>query len=216
MLCPASQLGFVLHGGTAVALRYGHRVSIDYDFFGPRSLDKDRLYQHLADVMRDREVLQDAPDTLTVVSHGVKISFFGVGLDPLEPPSLTTDGVALVASAVDLLAEKLKVILQRAEAKDYLDIAAILRHGTDLVAGLKGARRLFGEAFQPAEALRTLTYFEDVRLADRLDQTLRRDLREAARRAMDELSAMPRAGNESTLDMVQEHDPQASPQLRQL
>lgn len=83
MLRSARKLGFVLHGGTAVALRYGHRVSVDYDFFGPRSFDKDRLSDYLADVMRDREVLQDAPDTLTIVSHAVKISFFGVGLDPL-------------------------------------------------------------------------------------------------------------------------------------
>ena len=29
----ASQLGLVLYGGTAIALRLGHRSSVDYDFF---------------------------------------------------------------------------------------------------------------------------------------------------------------------------------------
>ena len=33
-------LGYVLYGGTALALRLGHRPSVDFDFFSDRSLDK--------------------------------------------------------------------------------------------------------------------------------------------------------------------------------
>ena len=33
--------GFVLYGGTAIALRYGHRQSIDFDFFGVQFFDPD-------------------------------------------------------------------------------------------------------------------------------------------------------------------------------
>lgn len=32
-LQPLKKLGFVLYGGTALALRLGHRVSVDFDFF---------------------------------------------------------------------------------------------------------------------------------------------------------------------------------------
>ena len=32
-LKPVSELGFVLYGGTAIALQLGHRQSIDFDFF---------------------------------------------------------------------------------------------------------------------------------------------------------------------------------------
>lgn len=32
-LKPLQGMGFVLYGGTAIALRLGHRVSIDFDFF---------------------------------------------------------------------------------------------------------------------------------------------------------------------------------------
>lgn len=35
-LKPALGLGFVLYGGTAIALRLGHRISVDFDFFGKR------------------------------------------------------------------------------------------------------------------------------------------------------------------------------------
>ncbi|WP_454632828.1 nucleotidyl transferase AbiEii/AbiGii toxin family protein [Bradyrhizobium cenepequi] len=38
-LSPAPSLGFVLYGGTAIALHLGHRESLDFDFFRsePRS-----------------------------------------------------------------------------------------------------------------------------------------------------------------------------------
>ena len=32
-LRPAAELGFALYGGTAIALRLGHRTSVDFDFF---------------------------------------------------------------------------------------------------------------------------------------------------------------------------------------
>src|SRR5260363_17161 len=42
-LRPAADLGFVLYGGTAVALRLGHRASVDFDFFSERPLDRDAI-----------------------------------------------------------------------------------------------------------------------------------------------------------------------------
>jgi len=39
-LAPLQQLRFVLYGGTAIALRLGHRVSVDFDFFSSQPLNK--------------------------------------------------------------------------------------------------------------------------------------------------------------------------------
>jgi Nucleotidyl transferase AbiEii toxin, Type IV TA system len=39
-------LSYVLYGGTAIALRLGHRASVDFDFFTDRALD--RLALHAA------------------------------------------------------------------------------------------------------------------------------------------------------------------------
>jgi len=72
-------------------------------------------------------------------SEVVKLSFFGgIGLGRVGEPIQTTDGVLLVASMDDLMATKLKAILDRAEARDYRDIAAMLRHGASLERGLNG------------------------------------------------------------------------------
>lgn len=38
-LGPAKDLGFCLYGGTALALRFGHRESIDFDFFSAEALN---------------------------------------------------------------------------------------------------------------------------------------------------------------------------------
>jgi hypothetical protein len=39
LLGPARSLGFVLYGGAAIALRLGHRQSVDFDFFSSRPLN---------------------------------------------------------------------------------------------------------------------------------------------------------------------------------
>ena len=71
------------------------------------------------------------------------------------------DGIMQVASLDDLMVTQLKVILQRAEAKDYGDIAAMINEGVSLSKGLAAARAIFGPNFQPSESLKALTYFED-------------------------------------------------------
>ncbi len=59
------------------------------------------------------------------------------------------------------MATKTKVILQRAEAKDYRDTTAMVAAGVSLPQGLAAARELYGRNFQPSESLTALVYFED-------------------------------------------------------
>lgn len=162
-LAPALALGFVLYGGTAIALRLGHRASEDFDFFTERPLDRKKMLNSLP-FLSEAERLQDEKETLTVLApvggQTVKVSFFGgLHMGRVSSPDTTSDGVLRIASLDDLLAMKLKVILERAEAKDYRDIAALLSGGTSLAHGLGAARKLFGKEFAPAVALRALTYF---------------------------------------------------------
>ncbi|NNN14780.1 MAG: hypothetical protein HKL82_02850 [Acidimicrobiaceae bacterium] len=96
----------------------------------------------------------------------------------------------LVASGADLLSHKLKVVLLRAESKDYYDIDALLASGIPLDAGLTGARTLFGTAFQPAEALKALTYFGDGDLAD-IDLATRTRLKTSSESALRKIRSAP-------------------------
>lgn len=164
-LAPFRKLGFVLYGGTAAALRLGHRQSGDFDFFTDRDFQPDSLLRGFGLLSR-AAVAQEALNTLTVFVPAagrdeVKLSFFGgLGFGRIDQPSLTPDGVMEIASAADLLAHKLKVMLQRVEAKDYLDVDALLRSGGQTLAqGLAGARALYPN-FPSQEAIKALTYFK--------------------------------------------------------
>ncbi|WP_306598002.1 nucleotidyl transferase AbiEii/AbiGii toxin family protein [Geothrix sp. 21YS21S-2] len=160
--------GFVLYGGTAISLRLGHRVSVDFDFFTDRKLEHAGVIAALPFGGRS-QVLQEAPNTLTLLvaveegsGEGVKVSFFGGrSMGRVGTPDVTSDGVVVAASLLDLMGTKLKVIQQRAEKKDYLDIHAMLGRGVGLDEGLAAGKALYGKTFQPSEALKALAYFGD-------------------------------------------------------
>jgi hypothetical protein len=157
-LAPSSDLDFVLYGGTAIALRLGHRTSLDFDFFRAEPLDKDQLRDRFS-FMRSAKIVQDALNTLVASAGQTQVSFFGnISIGRINAPSLTEDGVLLVASPEDLLATKLSV-LDRAEVKDYIDIAALLRAGVPLERPLAGFAQMFNG--EPATVLRAIGYFED-------------------------------------------------------
>ena len=175
---------FVLYGGTALALRLGHRTSVDFDFFSSEPLDFDRLFA--LPFVREADVLQRDLATLSVStpkagsSAPVKVSFFGeLDIGRVGHPQQTDDGVLRVAAMLDLFATKLKVMLERVAARDYLDIAAILRSGTSLADGLGAAIALYGAEFPPVEAVKALVWFE-VGDARNVDAATREVLRRAA------------------------------------
>ena len=156
---------FVLYDGTALTLRLGHRFSVDFDFFSSNPVDFDTLFR-LPFVAR-AEVLQRERDTLTVsamtddTTNPVIVSFFG-GIDTgrVGDPERTDDGVLRVASLLDLFGTKFKVLLQRVAARDYLDLAAILRAGLPLKDGHGAAATLYGRQFPPTEPVKALSYFD--------------------------------------------------------
>ncbi len=145
-------LGFVLYGGTAIALRLGHRDSIDFDFFSEKPLDREAIKAAFP-FMEQATTLQDQGNAWVVLvpdggaeregREHVKVSFFGaIAFGRVGEPGFTDDGVLQVASFEDLMATKVKVVLQRAEAKDYRDICAMLNAGVSLSYGLSSARLL--------------------------------------------------------------------------
>lgn len=187
-LSPLKGMGYCLYGGTALALRYGHRRSVDFDFFSDRPLNRQQLVESLG-WLASATTLQADPKTLVVLAapprskREVKVSFFaGLSLGRVGAPQPTADGVLLVASVRDLLATKLKALFDRVEAKDYLDIAALLEHGVKLRQGLADAGAIFGPAFSPAECLKILAWYGEPELAT-LPKGCRRTLTGAARAA---------------------------------
>jgi hypothetical protein len=175
-------------------------VSVDFDFFSDRPLNRQRLSRALP-WMNAALVLQDQPETLTLLTSGDKVqtgekmSFFGsLTIGRLADLDYTLDRVALVASPPDLLATKLKVLLQRAERKDYLDVATMLNSGLALSDGLASAQALYGSGFPVRECLKALVYFADGDLAE-LGNIEKRRLEQAVL-AVDGIPSLKRIGRE--------------------
>jgi len=165
-----------LYGGTALALRYGHRESVDFDFFSQQpitpSIVSERLpwlNQHLDSVFQNSRntyvVLSRAPGMN--VGDEVKLSFFGeLSIPILEEPEVAANGVK-IASVRDLLATKLKVLHDRVEGKDYIDIAEILKRSDDptltLQQGLSDIESMY-EGANAAITLKELCWFNQEEL----------------------------------------------------
>ena len=175
---------FILYGDTAVALHPGHRQSVDFDFFGNRPFDPATL-PALIPFMEDAIITQQQANTLSViVERGgpVRLSFFGApAILRLAPPCVAPDNGLQVASLLDLAGTKASVVQQRAEAKDYADIDALLSDGRiDLPTALAAARGIYGPRFNPQVTLKALSFFDDGDLR-RLPTALRQRLVVAAR-----------------------------------
>ena len=150
--------------------------------------DKDEVRAQF-DFVKGAAILHDAPNTLvvstTMPSGSVKVSFFGrIGFGRINDPMQVADGTMFVASLEDLLATKLKATLDRAEAKDYRDIAEMISAGVSLPRGISAFREMFGG--EPAQVLRAIGFFEDGDLRA-LSASDRRILREAR----DRVGALP-------------------------
>jgi hypothetical protein len=169
---------FVLYGGTALALHLGHRDSIDFDFFSNHSFDPDTLLA--LPLLKEAVILEKAENTLTVrVDRDgfVKLSFFGVPkLGRLRAPLIASDNHLQIASLLDIAGTKAAVIQKRAEAKDYIDIDALLSvEGMTLGHALAAGIAIYGAGFNPEITLKALCYFEEESLRI-LDDALKQRL----------------------------------------
>ena len=177
---------FTLYGGTAIALQLGHRESVDFEFFARTNFDPQQLLES-NELLNQAEVTAMAKNTLTVRLNfaddvPVLLSFFGVPKLPVLRPvwQIQTPNIAL-GHLLELAGMKAMVVQKRAEAKDYLDIhALIFQAQIDLATQLAAGLRLYPPHFAPEQTLKSLCYFADGNLAT-LENSVRRDLAKAVR-----------------------------------
>ena len=141
----AARHELALGGGTACALRLGHRVSRDLDFFSLAALDPPRLLEDLAGFRQQRlRGISDA--ALILVLDDVEVSATSLGRGPLEPTE-SWNGLA-VLSAPDLAELKTVAAVRRGMLRDLCDLhllclagaeleAAVRTSGIDLIVALK-------------------------------------------------------------------------------
>ena len=106
---------FYLVRGTALALGYGHRISIDLDFFTAKEFETNMLI----DFFKEKysiAILSQAKNSLTIDIRSVKIDFIRHNY-PLIKPIQEVDGIRM-ASVEDIAAMKLNSTMNRGSKKE--------------------------------------------------------------------------------------------------
>lgn len=151
---------FHLVGGTALALRHGHRVSVDIDLFG-RDLEHtplvDALQQEFGKSFRYEPPLGE--------SIGIFCFIDEVKLDIVRYPQarisdLEVMGGIRMYSDDDIGAMKIQAILSRGKKKDFWDLAELVQHHT-LSRIIANHEKKFPNQMYAISTPNALVYFVD-------------------------------------------------------
>jgi Nucleotidyl transferase AbiEii toxin, Type IV TA system len=120
--------GFLLVGGTNVALQIGHRLSVDIDLFTNTIFVPGELLSKVErdfSIERNRVVIDESGLVLFLKPGDIKVDLFHVDLEMKLPP-IIEDGMRL-ANLMDVAAMKMEAMVQRREKKDYIDLHFIFK-----------------------------------------------------------------------------------------
>ena len=129
MALPSLQL-FSLVGGTALALRYGHRSSVDLDLFFHERFEYPKIEEELS--------LEFGRDFDYESGHkkiGIFCNIQNIKVDIVYFPHLPIADIVeqeniRFYSSADIAAMKIQAILGRAQKKDFWDLYELLQHYT--------------------------------------------------------------------------------------
>lgn len=150
--------GWMLAGGTGLALQLGHRYSEDLDLFCAGAFDPERLTEELSRV--GKTVVQSrSEDTLHTFVDDLRISFLRARPPLLFPGAEYRD--LSVADPRDIAVMKVVAIGGRGSRKDFVDLYFYLLGG----ATLDGVFDLLRQRFQRLDyneyhLLKSLAYFD--------------------------------------------------------
>jgi hypothetical protein len=150
--------GFFLVGGTALALLYGHRKSIDIDLFSDFSFDSGKLLENLSSDFQF-QLFFSAENTIKGSINGIQVDFI-THRYPLIGQPLTEDEISILA-VEDIAAMKLNAIAVSGQrVKDFIDLYFLLDSFTlsELISFYKQKYAQYNEV----NVLKSITWFNDV------------------------------------------------------
>jgi hypothetical protein len=149
---------FYLAGGTGLALQFGHRLSLDLDFFAGDHFDEEALLQRIQ-VLDGLTLTAKAPYTLHATIQGTKVSFLGYSYPLLFPTNPFLE--VAVADPRDVACMKVSAIASRGTKRDFVDLYLCAQR-----YGLADILRLFNQKYAQTNyskihILKSLTFFAD-------------------------------------------------------
>ena len=165
---------FSLVGGTALALHYGHRTSIDIDLFQPgEHFESQMIYQTLQENFPKIKLGNLYPFGVFLEIQQVKTDLIKHPFPLLKNPE-EIDGIRMF-SLEDLGAMKIAAIAQRGEKKDFVDLYYLCKKFKPLSAIFQDFMKKYA-LIEAYHIIRSLQYFEEAEISQMphvLDKSLR-------------------------------------------
>lgn len=154
--------GFYLVGGTALALKMGHRKSVDLDLFSNFSFNAVQLLENLSADF-SYTLFFSANNTLKGSISQVQIDIMAHRYPLVEDPEVI-ENISML-SIQDIAAMKLNAIsVSGQRVKDFIDIYYLLEmYSIEEMIGFYKKKYL---QYNEANVLKSLCWFEDVDLSD--------------------------------------------------
>jgi predicted nucleotidyltransferase component of viral defense system len=119
---------FSLVGGTALALRYGHRSSVDLDLFFHDKFDYQTIESELISEFGSDFDYESGHKQFGIFCYIQKIKVDIVYFPHKLIADLVTEKNIRMYSSADISAMKIQAILGRAKKKDFWDLHELLQH----------------------------------------------------------------------------------------
>lgn len=145
-----------LVGGTSLALQYGHRLSVDLDFFSKEIFDHEEILLNIKSLGKI-EVVSRSKYINCFFINDVKVDFVSLPYEWIDEPIIY--GSLRLASIKDIAAMKLAAITNRGSKKDFIDLALLIQK-----LGLRQMMAFYHEKYPDGMGmmvLRSLVYFHD-------------------------------------------------------
>ena len=150
---------FSLAGGTALTLRYGHRISVDLDLFSSVDFDSDFIINVLSKEFSALVIHSTNNIGIFCYIDDVKVDFVKYHYFPIIAPVENENGIRILNDC-DIIAMKVNAILRRGVKKDFWDIAELMQHYT-IENFIDCYMQKYPNQRQLISIPRALTYFED-------------------------------------------------------
>ncbi|MEO8819485.1 MAG: nucleotidyl transferase AbiEii/AbiGii toxin family protein [Ginsengibacter sp.] len=124
-LCTINPLSdFALGGGTNLALRMSHRLSVDLDFFTNSKFSNEKILQVVTNQFPMAELLFEQNQTMMFSINEIKVDFILYPFKWLQ--QFEALGNSRLLSVTDIIPMKLQALSNRFSKKDFWDIAFLL------------------------------------------------------------------------------------------
>jgi len=157
---------FYLVGGTALALQYGHRRSIDFDLFTQKSFENQKLLRSIRRNHHIDRIYVDEKDQLTLIADTIKMTFFRYEYPVKHREKL--DGIITMPDSLNIAAMKAFALGRRSKWKDYVDLFFIFKTYS-FKQVVYEALTIFGSEFDEKLFRIQLAYHSDLSYSEQVE-----------------------------------------------